>query len=79
MSEKLLQLAAKVADVIVEEMKLEAAEVGETLSDYDIDSFADSLDDFSYAVQKRIERQLNREMISTTREHLDTTEKLLTD
>ena len=64
MSEKLLQLAAKVADVIVEEMKLEAAEVGETLSDYDIDSFADSLDDFSYAVQKRIERQLNREMIS---------------
>ena len=58
MSDKKLELARQVADVMVAEMMTEAHEVGLMLGDYDIHSFYDKFDDFTFEVQRCVESTL---------------------
>lgn len=53
------ELTETVASRMVDELTQEAESMGDSLSDYDIDSFSDKLDDFSMDVQRAIEKSLS--------------------
>ena len=53
------ELTETVAGRMVDELTQEAESMGDSLSDYDIDSFSDKLDDFSMDVQRAIEKSLS--------------------
>ncbi len=52
------ELADTVADRMVLAMTQEAESIGGLLSDYDVDSFCDQIDDFSVDVTSAIKRRL---------------------
>lgn len=58
MSEQSLELL--VAEQLVSSLKQEVEEIGATLSDYDIDSFSDMLDDFNHVVTQHIKQLLKQ-------------------